>query len=183
MKQTKKITLSSMACALGVAFMALGAFVEVLDLTAAALCSLIMMFVFIEIGSPYTFFVWIVTSVLGLVFFSHSLVSVTYFLIFGIYPILKAYIEKLKRVFWIPVKLVYFLIASAAMIAVSELVFGIPFFTDDLNIPFFESNQMLFRIIIFVLLIAATFVYDIFLTVMARSYFAVLRDRIKQFLK
>ena len=183
MKQTKKITLSSMACAHGVAFMALGAFVEVLDLTASALCSLIMMFVFIEIGSPYTFFVWIVTSVLGLVFFPHSLVSVTYFLIFGIYPILKAYIEKLKRVFWIPVKLVYFLIASAAMIAVSELVFGIPFFTDDLNIPFFESNQMLFRIIIFVLLIAATFVYDIFLTVMARSYFAVLRDRIKQFLK
>jgi hypothetical protein len=163
--------------------MALGAFVEVLDFTASALCSLIMMFVFIEIGSPYTFFVWIATSVLGLIFFPHSLVSVTYFLIFGIYPILKAYIEKLKRVFWFIVKLAYFLFASGAMIAVSELVFGIPFFTDDLNIPFFESNQMLFRIIIFALLIAATFVYDIFLTVMARSYFSVLRDRIKRFLK
>jgi hypothetical protein len=163
--------------------MALGAFVEVLDFTASALCSLIMMFVFIEIGSPYTFFVWIATSVLGLIFFPHSLVSVTYFLIFGIYPILKAYIEKLKRVFWFIVKLAYFLVASGAMIAVSELVFDIPFFTDDLNIPFFESNQMLFRIIIFALLIAATFVYDIFLTVMARSYFSVLRDRIKRFLK
>ena len=173
-----------MACALGVALMALGAFVEVLDLTVAAICSMIMMFVFIEIGSPYTFSVWIVTSILGFVFFPHSFVWVSYLLLFGIYPILKAYFEKLKRPFWIPVKLVFFIAVSAAMILVSELVLGIPFFaTDELNIPFFEENVKLFKGLVFLVLVAALFLYDVFMTVMARAYFSAFRDRIKKFLK
>lgn len=183
MKQNKKITLSAACIALGVLFMALGAFVEVLDLTVAALSSCLMAFVFIEIGDKYAFGVWLGTSILGAVFFTHSLVWVTYFLVCGIYPILKAYIEKLKRPFWIPAKLVFFIISAILMILASELLLGIPFFSDTLNVPFFENNMELFKTIVVVALIGALFVYDIFLTVMIRTYFSSFRDRIKSVLK
>ena len=43
MKETKKLTFASMAVALGVLFMTLGYFIEVLDLTVAALCSMLML--------------------------------------------------------------------------------------------------------------------------------------------
>ena len=135
MKQNKKITLSAMAIALGVLFMTLGFFVEVLDMTVAALCSCLMTFVFIEIGAKYAVAVWLGTSVLGAVFFTSSLVWVTFFLVFGIFPILKAFIERLKRPFWIPVKLALFLVSATVMILVSELILGIPFFASDTEFP------------------------------------------------
>ncbi len=183
MKQTKKITISAMAIALGVVFMTLGAFVEVLDLTVAAIASCIMAFVFIEIGKPYTYFVWLGTSLLIFVFFPASFLWVTYFLIFGIYPILKAYIEKLKRILWIPLKLLFFNIVSPLMILASEYLLGVPFFEEDITIPFIGENTLLFKIVVYVLLIAALFIYDIFMTVMIRAYFVKIRERVQRFLK
>ena len=120
MRHTKKLTVSAMAIALTVVFMALGAFVEALDLTVAALASVIMMFVFIEVGSPYTYLVWLGSALLCFVLFPQSFVWINYLLIFGIYPILKSYIERLKRPFWIPVKLVYFNVAAVALIFLSS---------------------------------------------------------------
>ncbi len=172
-----------MAIALGVLFMTLGFFVEVLDMTVAALCSCLMAFVFIEIGAKYAVAVWLGTSVLGAVFFTSSLVWVTFFLVFGIFPILKAFIERLKRPFWIPVKLAFFLVSATVMILVSELILGIPFFDDSINLPFIGDNVLLFRAVVYVLLIAALFVYDVFMTVMIRTYFANIRKRIQSLLK
>ena len=183
MKQTKKITLSASCIAIGVLFMALGAFIEVLDLTVAAMCSCLMAFVFIEIGDKYAFGVWLGTSILGFVFFTHSLVWVTYFLIFGIYPILKAYIEKLKRQFWLPVKLVVFIVSAFLIILASELILGIPFFNDTLGVPFFENNTDVFRAIVIVGLIGAMFAYDFCMTLAIRVYFMHFRNRIKSILK
>ena len=183
MKQTKKLTVSAVCIALGVLFMTLGAFIEVLDLTVAAMCSCLMAFVFIEVGDKYAFGVWLGTSILGFVFFTYSLVWVTYFLIFGIYPILKAYIEKLKKPFWIPIKLVLFVASSLLIILTSEVFLGIPFFGDTLEIPFFENNMELFKKIVVVGLIAAMYVYDVFMTIMIRAYLFTFRKRIKSILK
>ena len=82
-----------MMVALSVAVMALGAVFEVMDLSVCALASLFVAFVFIEVGSPYTFLVWICTSIITFIFFPASMVSLEYLLIFGIYPTLKGYIE------------------------------------------------------------------------------------------
>ena len=183
MKQTKKITLSAMSIALGVLFMTLGAFIEVLDLTSSALCSCLMAFVFIEIGAKYAIAVWLGTSILGFVFFPHSLVWVTFLLVFGIFPILKAFIERTKKQFWIPLKLVYFAFSGALLILVSELLLGIPFFGDTLNIPLFENNMGLFKALVCILLLCAMFVYDVFMTMMIRTYFTAIRKRIQSLLK
>ena len=182
MKQTKKITVSAMAVALGVVFMTLGFFVEALDLTVAALCSIIMLFVFIEVGKPYTFLVWLCTSLLGALFFTGSLVWVTYFLVFGIYPIVKAYIERAKRIFWLPLKLVFFNISALILISVSEFILGIPFF-GEINIPLFEGKEWIFKALVYVLLNLAFVVYDIFLTLMVKAYFLRVRPRISKIIK
>lgn len=163
--------------------MALGAFIEVLDLTVAAMCSCLMAFVFIEIGDKYAFCVWLGTSLLGFVFFTHSLVWVTYFLVFGIYPILKAYIEKLKRPLWIPIKLAVFVVSALLIIFTAEVLLGIPFFEDTLEIPFFENNMELFKKIVVIALIGAMYVYDVFLTIMIRAYLFTFRKRIQSILK
>jgi len=181
MRQTKKITISAMCIALGVLFMTIGTFVEVLDLTVAAISSCLMAFVFIEVGQKYAFSVWLGTSILGFVLLP-GLTPITYFLVFGIYPILKAYVEKLKRPIWIPVKLGIFAASTFLIIFASELL-GIPFFSDNLGIPFFENNMNLFRAIVIALLILAMYVYDIFMTVMIRAYFSTFRKRIQRILK
>jgi hypothetical protein len=183
MKQTKKITVSAMVVALTVVFLAVGAFVEALDLTAAALASVIVMFVFMEVGKPYHYLVWLASSLLCFVFFPQSFVWINYLLIFGIYPILKAYIERAARVLWVPLKLVYFNVTAVLLILASELIFGIPFFEDDLSLSFLGENTFILKAVIYVLLIVAMMVYDFFITVMARFYFARIRPRIEKMLK
>lgn len=174
MRGTKKITLSAMMVAMTVVFMSLGAFVEALDLTVAALCSLVMVFVFIEIGSPYTWLVWLCSSLLGFVFFSGSFVWITYLLIFGIYPILKAYTERLPRLWWLIVKLVIFNVMLLCLIFLIEHIFALPFFAAD---------NKLVAAGLYALCNVAFVIYDVFLTVMIRFYFTKLRSRFASFLK
>ena len=86
-----------MMCALSVVVLALGAVFEALDLTAAALASICIAFIYIEVGAPYTFIAWICTTVLSFLFFPQSLLWIEYLLLFGLYPILKGYIERSTR--------------------------------------------------------------------------------------
>jgi hypothetical protein len=183
MKETKKLTVGAISVALTVIFLSLGAFVEALDLTAAALASVIMVFMFIEVGSPYTYLVWLASSLLSFVFFPQSFAWINYFLIFGIYPVLKAYIERLPRVFWIPIRLVYFNAVAVLDILASELILGVPFFGQTEDIPFLGENTLLAKIVIYALLIVAMLVYDVFLTAMVRFYLAAVRPKIEKLLK
>ena len=160
--------------AMTVVFMALGAFIEALDLTVAALCSLVMVFVFIEIGSPFTWLVWLGSSLLGFVFFSGSFVWLTYLLIFGIYPIIKAYIERLPRLWWIILKLAVFNVMMLLLMLLFEFIFGVPLFVTD---------NKLYVIGLYALCNVAFVVYDIFLTVMIRTYLNKIRSRFASLLK
>lgn len=181
MRHTKKLTLGAMIIALSVLFMMLGYFVEALDLTVAAILSLLMAFVFIELGSPYTYSVWLATSLLGAVFFTGSQVWLTYFLIFGIYPVLKAYIERLPRAAWIFVKLGFFNVALVLLMLATELILMIPFFSE---LPEAMAAYEFFIKAGFVAVFNLAFLlYDVFMTVMIRAYFQRLRHRVRRFLK
>lgn len=183
MKETKKLTFASMAVALGVLFMTLGYFIEILDLTVAALCSMLMLFVCIEVRGAYPWLVWGATSLLGAIFYTSSLVWGTYLLIFGIFPILKAYIERLPRSLWWVLKLLFFAASSAALIFLSEKILGIPFFGEELNIPFLEGRDWIFKTAVYAVLVGALMIYDAFLTIMVRAYYARLRPAMKNILK
>jgi hypothetical protein len=146
----------------------------VLDLSACALASLVMVFSYIELGSPYTFLIWICTTLISALIFPSSPVWIEYLLVFGIYPILKAYIERLPRLFWWPIKLVYINAVIWLLILFVQLIFGI---------PFLEGDTVWLRAATYVLINVAFVMYDMFITVMVRFYFDKLRHRFLRFLK
>ena len=155
--------------AMGVAFLSIGALIEIMDLAISAFASLIMVFVCLEIGKPYNFLVWLATSLLSFVFFPHSLVFLTYFLVFGLYPIIKAYIERLPRFLWIILKLVYINIVIAALFFLCELITSVPLFDAGLA-PWLKIGAV-------ALINLAFIVYDMFLVVMIRYYLFKIRPR------
>ena len=164
-----------MMCALSLAFMTVGYFVEALDLTACALVSLVVALVYVEIGSPYTYLVWVCTSLLSFIFFSAKpSLWLTYFLVFGIYPILKAYIEKLRRPLWIILKLAFLNMILTALFFIFELIFMTPFFDVETN---------LIKTAIWILMNVAFIAYDLFITVIMRLYVIKYRKIFAKFFK
>jgi hypothetical protein len=173
-KETKKITISAMLVALGVVIMVLGAVIETLDLTVGAIASLIVVFVFIEIGKPYHFLVWLCTTLITALLFPGSALWVEYFLIFGIYPILKAYIERLPTWSWWPVKILYINAVVAALAFGMEKLLGIPFFEE-------VGGWMIAAF--WALLNVAFVMYDIFLRTLIRVYMVKYRERFSKLLR
>ncbi len=174
MRNTKKITMSSILVALGVVILALGAVIELVDLTVCAIASLIVVFIYLEIGSPYTWLTWLCTSLIAFLVFPGSMIWMNYLIVFGVYPILKAYIEKAPRALWLIIKLVYINAVITALFFLVELVFGI---------PLFEDGRLWFRAILWVLINVAFIAYDMFLTVSVKLYYAKIRQKFIRFLK
>ena len=174
MSQTKKLTLSAIMVALGAAVMAVGALFEVMDLTTCCFASLLIMFIYIEIGSPYTWLAWLATSLAVLLIAPAKLVWAEYLFIFGIYPILKAYIERLRRPLWLPIKAAFFAVVICGAYLVCELLLGI---------PFFEVESTVLKIGTSVLIAVCAAAYDMFLTVLVRFYIFKIRPRIKNLLR
>ena len=174
MSQTKKITLSALMVALGTVFMVLGAVIEVLDMSVCALASLLVVFIYLEIGSYYPWLVWICTTLATVLMYPGSIIWAEYFLVFGLYPLIKAYIERLPRWSWLIVKLVYINAVVWATFAISELVLGI---------PFFEEESKILAVATYILMNVAFIMYDFFIVVMVRFYLSKLRPRFSKLLK
>ena len=174
MRQTKKLTLSAILVAISVVIMVLGGVISVLDLSMSALASLIVAFAYIEIGSPYTWLIWLATTVISAVIFPGSLLWVSYLVAFGVYPILKGYIERLPRPCWILVKLGFANAAIWLMIAGSQLVLGL---------PLFDTQSKWIRIGLYLFLNVVFFAYDLCITACVRFYMEKLRHRFQKFLR
>ena len=117
--------MASVLAALGVLLLTLGAFIEVLDLSMAALASLLVVFAVIEMGGKYPYLIYAVTAVLGLLLLPNKTPAVLYALFAGFYPIVKAGLEsKLPRVHAWVLKLAIFnaCLALAAFVAVKLML-------------------------------------------------------------
>ncbi len=174
MSKTKKLTLSAVMSAMGVVIMLLGSVIEIMDLSVCALVSLIVVFIYLEVGPSYAVGVYLSTSIIGLIILPAKLMVAEYFLVFGIYPLLKALVEKLPKWSWIILKLVFINAVIWVLFAVSELLLGL---------PFFEGDNLLMKAGLYVLMNVTFVVYDIFITVMVRLYYDKIRPRIKRLLK
>ena len=96
------------------------------------------------------------------------------YFVFGVFPILKYYIEKLKRPFWFPLKLLYVNACIVGLIFAMELIFGTPFFTTDL---------LIVKIALYIVLNGAFLAYDRLLTLLIRLYIGKYRQRFKHLFK
>ena len=181
MRTTKKLTLSAMSVALSSVLLMLSSVFGLMELTVGAVASLLVVFIFVEVGNPYHWMVWLSTSVIAILLFPSKTIGVGYFLLFGIYPILKAYIERLPRWSWIIVKFLYFTAIGAAFIFLSELIMGVPFFAD---LPDYAGIVgVLVKCGFILLCYVALFAYDMFISVMTRLYFLKFREKFKRLLK
>ena len=174
MRASKKLTLSAMLVALGAVLMAIGGYVEVLDLTVCAVVSLLVAFSCVEIGSPYTWLIWLATSLATFLIQPGKSLWLLYLLIFGIYPILKGFIERAARPLWYLFKLLFVNAVLALLTYVWELIFGVAL------VPI---ENKLIVIGVYAVMNIAFIAYDMFITVMMRIYFAKFRNRIKNLLK
>ncbi len=163
-----------MLVALGIVFMSVGYLLEIADLTACALASLLVVFAYIELGSPYTWLVWLATSAIAAMVFSASPVWSEYLLVFGIYPIVKAYIERLPRVLWWPLKLVFINCVLWVIMLVIEGLFGI---------PVLQAENGIMKIILYITANVAFVVYDLYIVAMTKVYVFKFRKRFERFLK
>jgi hypothetical protein len=163
-----------MLVALGTVLMVVGSYVGVLDLTVCALVSLLVAFVCVEIGTPYNWLVWLTTSLITVVIPPSRMIGLLYFLVFGIYPILKGYIERAPRVLWYVFKLVFINVILVLLTLGSEFLLGVPLVAIE--------NKIIVALIYLVMNVAFI-VYDMFITVMLRVYLFKFRNRIKNLLK
>ena len=172
MKKTTKITLCALCTALATAFM-LTSYFPYLTYAIPAVAGLITMVPLIEIGAIWGVATYAVSAPLVL-FFGEIEASLLYVFLFGYYPVLKAVVERINKV-WIewPIKLLCFNIAVLGAYFVSSSVFMISF--NDLG----DFGK--YGTVVFLVLCNSVFVlYDIAISRVSVLYMARIHPKIKR---
>ena len=121
-KRTKDLTVASMLAAISVVVMLAGSFIDVMDLSVAALCSFFVFVAVIELGTIYGVLTFSVSGVLCMLLLPNKLPALYYLLFFGWYPIAKLPLDKLKRPLgWLSKTLLYS-VSLCAVLLTSTLV-------------------------------------------------------------
>lgn len=157
--------MASMLCALSVVVLALGSVISALDLTMVAIASIFVFFAVIELGSPYQFLIYGVTSLLSLLLLPDKYSAFLYFIFGGVYPILKRIFERLKPILGWTLKALYFNAVLAAMIFGAKYLFGVD--EEELTAALFVMGN------------AAFFLYDIAMTKLVTLYLRMLRKKLR----
>lgn len=172
-RKTRVMALSSLFVALSVVILYLGCFLEVVDLTVAAVASLLVLLSVIEMGKGTAMMIWIATSILALLLLPNKFIAIEYACLMGIYPLVKAFAERLPLVVSWVIKLLFVNIALGIMVVLGHFVFAYPI----------ESAWLM--VATFVLATVTGVVFDIALTKLLTLYLMRLRSmlRIERLLK
>ena len=93
MRQTKKISIAALLSALSIVVLYIGSVFEVLDLSAAAIASIAIVFAQIELKNPYPYLIYAVVSLLALLLLPSKFSAMVYVCFGGIYPMVKELAE------------------------------------------------------------------------------------------
>lgn len=165
MKNTKKLTFSAILSALAVAIMYIGAMLEVLDLSTAAISSMCVMLVLIELGMRYAFLTYGCISVLSLLLLPTKYAAIMFIGFLGFYPMAKSFFERNVRGWLCLVcKIVLLNVCTFAMLLVVRYVM---------------TEALWFEIMVLVLANIVFVVYDFAISQLMRSYVFVWRKKLK----
>lgn len=165
MKNTKKITFSAVISALAVAIMYIGAMLEVLDLSTAALASICVMLIYTELGAKYAFMSYACISVLSFLLLPTKYSAIFFIGFLGFYPMAKAFFErKFRGVLCLILKFVLLNVCIFAMLLVVRYVM---------------TEALWFEIMVLVLANVVFVVYDYALSTLLRAYVFVWRKKLK----
>ena len=166
-KETKRLAVASLLCALTTVISLVGCVLDVADLTAVTAASAVVALSGTELGKKYQILIYAVCSALLLLLFPSATVSLYFVLYFGYYPIIREYFARLPRLFsWI----LKYMLFNTAIISVYFLMTKIL-----LSAEAEESMAMLLTL----WLMANAFfaVYDIAIGVFTLAYTRVYRKK------
>ena len=164
MNRTKKLAFSAIVTALCVVFLYVGALFDVLDLSAAALASICVLWVMVEFGARWALAVYAAASLLALLMLPVKLPAVLFAGLFGYYPPLKAlYEQKLHGMFVWVAKVVTLNVAVFVMI---------------LLVRYVAAEALWFELLLLVTANVVFVIYDIALTRLMRAYVLVWRKKL-----
>ena len=175
--RTKRVAVSGMMVALGVIILYMGSLIEVLDISMAAIASILCIIAVIEYGKLYAVMVFGATALLAILVLPEKFTPALYALLIGYYPIVKELIERIgkKSIFsqrgfsvlrW-AIKLVFFNCALLVFALVAKYILVLP-----------ESAEWM-QITMFALANAVFVVYDIALTRLISTYIFTVRARLR----
>ncbi len=118
----KRLTVCAMLCALGVVILYFGALLEIAELCAVALCAMLIVPVVLEYRGGYPWALFFSTAILSLLLLPTKSAALIY-LACGSYPILKAYLERLPRLFSRIAKEAVFLFMGFAVFFIWNYIF------------------------------------------------------------
>lgn len=102
---TRRIAMCAVLCALAVVMLGQGAIIEVIDITVAAVASLVLLPILLCYGTKYAWLSYAVTGILGVLLMPQSLGAWMFAGLTGFYPIVKQRLDRLPRVLGWAVKL------------------------------------------------------------------------------
>lgn len=106
--KSKAVASSGMLAALAVVILLLGSLIELLDLSAAAMASLVIMVAVIDLGVGWAVGVYLVSAILSVLLFPKT-ATVVFAAFVGYYPIIKVYLDKIRpKVLQYATKLILF---------------------------------------------------------------------------
>ncbi len=123
--KTKKIALNGILGALAVICLVLAVVLPTNKISLYALSSFFVTISIIESGVKAAWIFYVATSLLGLILLPNKLGILPYALFFGLYGIVKYYIEKLDKIMIeFAIKLVYFNICLGLLVLLASEIFG-----------------------------------------------------------
>ncbi len=175
MKNTVKIAFCALMAALSTAFMWLSYF-PYFTYAVPAISGLVMLIVLIEIGDKWAWGTFAVTGILAFLF-AEVEARLMFVLFLGYYPILKAYIERIK------IRAVQYIIKFAVFNAAVFAVYGLLASVFGIYMADIESSGKLFLVGLLLLANVTFYLYDIVLVRVANLYLYRLHRKIAKMLK
>lgn len=164
-KSTKKLTFSAIISALAVAIMYVGALIEVLDLSTAALASICVMLVLTELGMKYAFLSYACIGVLSFLVLPTKYAAIMFAGFLGFYPMAKCFFErKFRGILCLVFKFVLLNVSIGVML---------------LAVRYVMAEALWFEIMVLALANIVFVVYDVALTRLLRAYVFVWRKKLK----
>ena len=156
----RAVALGGMLSALAVAFMSIGSIVPSLDMSSAFIAGIVVIVARLEINRTAPISVYLVAGILSLVLLPTRFAGICFLCQYGLYPILKEYIERIrmKPLKW-TVKIAAFMAMYFVMIKLGEY-FTVA--TDDI----LEVAEP----VLYAIGLVTSVIYDFFLTLIVTRY-------------
>ncbi|MBQ9416102.1 MAG: hypothetical protein IJU20_04585 [Clostridia bacterium] len=172
-KTIRALTFSSVMAALSVVLLFIGGFLEMLDMTMAAVAGVLVLISVIEAPAGWQWALFAASAALSLILMPYNFAGWSYLFVFGYYPILRAKINVHigRRAVRILVKLGICLVSGFAMYAILKWFLG------GMEDPIWIQLLLLAA---YVLIFG---IYDLLLGRLALLYVHRLQDKLKMRLK